>query len=116
MWSTNYTSQRSWFCEHARVGFRAEAPGSQRAKASEAAVGEALRLAVGPDAKFRLILVDKGAEGAVRATLRPEEVQIAEDSPLADRAAPLLRRNVEFGDVRRAGCELRAAPRLVRAI
>ena len=29
MWSTSYTSQRSWFCEHARVGFRAEVPGAR---------------------------------------------------------------------------------------
>ena len=42
------------------------------------------------------------------------DVRVDEEG-LADRAAPLLRRNVEFGDVRRAGCELRAAPRLVRA-
>jgi len=95
MWSTNYTSLRSWFCEHARVGFRAEAPGQGgRAKASEAAVGEALRLAVGPDARFRLILVDKGAEGAVRCIIRPEEVQVAEDSPLAGRAPPPPRSDV----------------------
>ena len=37
-----FTSKRTRFTEHARVGFRAEAPGKIRAKQSEAAVAEAV--------------------------------------------------------------------------
>lgn len=88
MWATAYTSQRSKFVETARVGFRAEPPSAARSKASEAAVAEALRLALLPNSKFRLILVDRGAERSVRTVLRPEELQVDEDSPLAAKEPP----------------------------
>ena len=76
MWSTAFTSSRSHFVETARVGIQAEPPSQARSKASEAAVAEALRLALGDNSKFRLILVDRGAEGSVRTVLRPEEIVV----------------------------------------
>ena len=45
MWSYAFMSQRSLFCETARVGFHAFAPES--GESSEAAVSEAWRLALG---------------------------------------------------------------------
>ena len=88
MWSTAFTSSRSHFVETARVGIQAEPPSQARSKASEAAVAEALRLALGDNSKFRLILVDRGAEGSVRTVLRPEEIVVDEDSPLAPKDPP----------------------------
>lgn len=56
----------------ARVGFHAKAPNEQLClKASEAATAEAVRLALGKAAKFRLILVDQGAASCVGTVLNP---------------------------------------------
>ena len=88
MWAMGFTSRRSRFTEHARVGFRAEAPGKVRAKQSEAAVAEALRLALSDACRYRLVLIDRGAEGAVRHVLHPEERDVPADSPLANRPPP----------------------------
>ena len=88
MWAMGFTSRRSRFTEHARVGFRAEAPGKVRAKQSEAAVAEALRLALSDECRYRLVLIDRGAEGAVRHVLHPEERDVPADSPLANRPPP----------------------------
>lgn len=88
MWGLGFTSQRSRFAEHARVGFRAEPPGKVRAKQSEAAVAEALRLALSDAGRYRLVVVDRGAEGAVRHVLHPEEKEVPADSPLANRPPP----------------------------
>ena len=88
MWAMGFTSRRSRFTEHARVGFRAEAPGKVRAKQSEAAVAEALRLALSEECRYRLVLIDRGAEGAVRHVLHPEERDVPADSPLANRPPP----------------------------
>jgi len=113
-----FTSRRSRFTEHARVGFRAEAPGKVRAKQSEAAVAEALRLALSDACRYRLVLIDRGAEGAVvredaHAAQGPGDDGPRRPAPGPGRGELVLRRR--HAQLRRVDAHLHGGPRGARA-
>ncbi|KAJ1445990.1 hypothetical protein M885DRAFT_473012 [Pelagophyceae sp. CCMP2097] len=72
MWSYSFTSSRSLFVGTARIGFHVQTP--EASGASEASIAEALRLAL-REAHLQVVLVDRGAELAVRALLHPRDLR-----------------------------------------